>query len=186
MSRWEKIWRAAIFGNNTVAAFICKSPDCHLSLTLVISNPQFYLTCLSARSRPPLLLLLSILTLTLTWGEKEEAWISFQRFPSPSSSKSPAIREVLQQRLMGDYTGVELRFADLDSPPSSSLFSGTSVSEFLIISALYFHESLCGAVGCDLCSDCDCVHLIPFFGFQAHFTWCVLFNIWWADKTVLY
>lgn len=74
--------------------------------------------------------------------EEEEEQIPFKRFPSSSSSKSPAIRAVLQQGLMGDYPGVEIRLADLDSPPSSSLYSGTSVSEFLIISALYFHESV--------------------------------------------
>lgn len=91
------------------------------------------------------------------------------------SLKSLMIREVLQRRMMGNYVGLEIYFANLASPPSSSLILSVSpfLSEFLIICVILplFFTSLShslflsGAVGYDMCSDwkrTDCLCLIQF------------------------
>lgn len=104
---------------------------------------------------PQLLLCLLILSSSLVYfhpllsfltccDDRYEAWISFQNFRKPLSLplKSPVIRGVLQRRMMGNYSGLEICFTNLASPPSSSLFPlESSVSEFLFF-CLYFFISL--------------------------------------------
>lgn len=65
-------------------------------------------------------------------------------FPNLFSPKSPAIREVLQRRMMGNYTGLEICFANLASPPSSSFFFilGLQSQSFSLFSLFIFHKSL--------------------------------------------
>lgn len=87
----------------------------------------------------------------------------FLEFLHLFSLKSLMIRKVLQRRMMGNYVGLEIYFANLASPPSSSLILSVSpfLSEFLIICVvlpLFFTSLshslfLSGAVGYDMCSD---------------------------------
>lgn len=68
------------------------------------------------------------------------------------SPKSVMIREVLQQRMMGNYVGLKIYSANLPS-----LILSVRFSHFCLKISHYLHffsqisSFLCGAAGCDLC-----------------------------------
>lgn len=77
----------------------------------------------------------------------------FPKFPNLFSLKSPVIREVLQRRMMGNYAGLEICFANLASPSlfishsfclwlqSLSFSLSASSSLFFISSSLFLSLS---------------------------------------------